>query len=63
MDYPKRKYDDKLPYDQNVYPYRLNSCHKIVIMKKNDYLCTNKRKKYREKDKEEQEEHRTDAYR
>ena len=27
------------------------------------YLCTNKRKKYREKDKEEWEEHRTDAYR
>ena len=30
---------------------------------KNEYLCTNKRKKYKEKDKEELEEHRTDAYR
>lgn len=43
----------KWPFDQNTYPYRLDSYHKIVIMRKNEYLCTNKRKKYREKDKEE----------
>ncbi len=32
-------------------------------MQKFPYLCTNKRKKYKEKDKEEWEEHHTDAYR
>ena len=36
---------------------------KFVCKQNYLYLCTNKRKKYREKDKEEWEEHRTDAYR